>query len=218
VRRLSLFLAVAAAGCLDDADRSTLRNKAVDTSVADEPPLAVAARVDQVGRQLVGTNPFLGVDPTFHTLGRADPEIGHPGPDGVFITTGLVDRCRTDAELAAVLASELAKMVAEKRAADRLSRPDTIRPVPDAGNLSAGGVSSDLNQLGTQALFDRKLGSPDRKRPPDDTRALTADILKAAGYEPTAAAAVEPLLAEAGRHSAVAKWLGGRSAPPAWTR
>ena len=121
-RRL-LPLVLLAAGCLDaDKPRGGLNNVPVDTSKANAAPTEMAARVDQVGRQLVGTNPFLGFEPTFHTLGQTEPEICHPDSGGVFVTAGLVERCRGDAELAAVLATELAIMRAEKRLTDHMTR------------------------------------------------------------------------------------------------
>jgi hypothetical protein len=219
-RSLPLIAAVGLlAGCVSDDAKPRVQSKAIDTAVAKEPPVAVAARVDQIGRQLVGGSPFLGVDPTVHTLGRPEPEVCHPDANGLFVTTGLIDRCKTDDEVAAVLASELAKMSAERRAADRLAKPDPLTRVGVGGNLSAGGDPSDLNQLGTQAVFDQKLGSPGRPKPAavEDTRKTAEDILKSGGFDPKALAAVEPLLAEARRNNAVARYLGGSSARPRWS-
>jgi hypothetical protein len=209
------------AGCVEPAaPRGGLTNVPVDTTTARAAPPGTAARVDQLGRQLVGTNPFLGFEPTFHTLGQAEPEICHPDSGGIFVSAGLVDRCPTDAELAAVLATELAVIKAERHLGDRPRRLEPLAPTPDGGNVNAGGVGSDQNQLGTQALFDKKLGSKPLNPAggkPLDRRAVAADILTNAGYDPNALDAVEPLLTEAARHHAAARTFGGRGGPPRWT-
>ena len=193
---------------------SWLNNVPVDVSKANAPPTAMTARVDQVGRQLVGTNPFLGFEPTFHTIGQVAPEICHPDAGGVFVTAGLVERCRSDAELAAVMATELAIMRAEKQLTDRPRRAEPLGPLPD------GASGTDPTQLGTQALFDKKLGSRPASAPsakPEDRRAVAAELLKNAGYDPKALDAVEPLLAEAATHHTAAKTFGGRTGKPQWS-
>lgn len=219
-RRL-LPLALFAAGCLDgEKERPGLNNVPVDTSRAAAAPTAMAARVDQVGRQLVGTNPFLGLEPTFHTLGQVEPEICHPDSGGVFVTAGLITRCRDDAELAAVLATELAIMREEKRLTDRPRRLEPLAMTPESGNLNAGGVGSDQNQLGTQALFDKKLGSRPLQPPaakPQDRRTVAAEILKNAGFDPKSLDAVEPLLAEAATTHKASATFGGRAGKPRWS-
>jgi hypothetical protein len=220
-QRTGIMAAVAAAGlagCLDEeVAKSGFRSKPVDVPAASEASVAVAARVDQVGRQLVSQNPFLGVEPTFHTIGRREPELHHPDLSGVFITEGLAGRCQTDAELAAVLATELAKMAAEKRTADRMRLPDPLQTLPDAGGTAPG---SDPTQLAVQAVFDQKLtrGDKKEKKPTtDDPRALAEEILRSAGYEAKSLDTVAPLLEEARRHSAVAEHLGGRRSKPRWS-
>ena len=81
---------------------------------------AVAERVELLGRRLVAQNTFLGIDPLFTTVGGR--EVGerelvlfHNGTEQLYISEGLVTKCQSDAELAAVLCSELGQMVAEKR-------------------------------------------------------------------------------------------------------
>jgi hypothetical protein len=219
---LPAAILIASAGCFEgDFDNATIRNKRVETPEVTEASVAVAARVDLIGRSLVGKNPFLGVEPTFHTFGRQEPEIYHPDSNGVFVTEGLVGRCKTDEELSAMLALELAKMSAEQRAAGRLRKSEPLRTLPDSGTLSAGGVGPDQNQLGTQALFDQNLGrSGDAKKsapPATDTRTAAVDILKSAGIDPKALDAVEPLMKDAAKNHALADQFGGRSFKPVWT-
>ena len=204
-----------AAGCLDaDKPRWGLNNTPVDTSQYPAAPTEVAARVDQLGRQLVGANPFLGFEPTFHTLGQAEPEVCHPDSGGVFVTAGLVAGCKSDAELAAVLATELAIIRAERRLTDRPRKLEPLATLPD------GGTGPDPTQLGTQALFDKTLGSrpaATKSDKPEDRRTTAAEMLRNAGYDPAALDAVEPLLAEAGRHHKAAVTFGGRGGQPRWS-
>lgn len=208
-------LLVALTGCMDEfVDGPSIRNKEVEVPQLPEASVAVAARVDQIGRQLVGQNPFLGVEPTFHTYGRSEPEITHPDLNGVMVTEGLVQRCRTDDELAAILALELEKMSTERRAADRL-KVEQLPQLPDAGTTSLG---ADPTQTGTQAMID-KLSAP-RKRTKqlhDGAHTRAEDILKGAGFDPKAIDAVASLRNEIERNHALDKHLGPRGSIPRWS-
>jgi hypothetical protein len=76
--------------------------------------IEAAARVDSLGRKIVAANPQLGIQPLFRTIGAPQAEVFHQGTFEIDITEGLVNQCTTDAQLAAVLASELGKMVSER--------------------------------------------------------------------------------------------------------
>lgn len=221
-RRLLAVGMIALAGCLDselERSGSGFRNKPVEMPNVPAASVDAAARVDRVGRELLAHNPFLGVEPSFQTYGRKEPEIFHPDPHGVFITEGLVARCKTDAELAAVLATELGKMSAERRTADRMRVPDPLRtPGDSGGTMMAGGVSSDQNQLGMQALIDQK-ARQNRGRPGADENphALAEQILTSSGIDAKALTEVAPTLREAGRNHYMASHLGGRGDKPKWS-
>lgn len=122
------LVGLASAGCLDEMLNRSGEipgiGKPIDTPKLPEASIATAARVDQVGRELLAANPFIGVDPTFHTVALPEPAIGHPDFGGVVVTEGLVNRCKTDAELIAVLATELGQMSAEKRLVERVRSTD----------------------------------------------------------------------------------------------
>jgi hypothetical protein len=213
---------IALAGCLGrDLDRTgaAFHNESVKTPNVPAASVEAAARVDRVGRELLSHNPFLGIEPTFQTYGRKEPEIFHPDPHGVFVTEGLVARCKTDTELAAVLATELGKMSAERRTADRMRIPDPLRtPGDSGGTLMAGGVSSDQNQLGMQALIDQKARQGRGRPGPDENpHALAQQILTASGIDAKALEEVAPTLREAGRNHFMAEHLGGRGDKPKWS-
>src|SRR5438105_1247575 len=94
--------------------------------------LATAERVESLGRQIIVQNTFTGLDPLFHTVGVKDAVLFHRGPDELFISEGLAGRCKTDAELAAVLCSELGKMKADRQSARRVGRDKD--PFPEVGD------------------------------------------------------------------------------------
>ena len=197
---------------------TSFKNEPVEVPQQAEASVAVAARVDQVGRQLLAQNPFLGIEPTFHTLGRKEPEIFHRDAQGVFVTEGLVQRCASDKELAAVLASELGKMSAARRIADRMRVAEPLAVIPNTSTLDPGGIGSDQNHLGVQAVFDQQLTRPNGPTPPsDDPKRIAEDILRSAGHEPKVLDDVSPILADAARNSSVARQLGTRGDQPHWS-
>src|SRR5262249_25468275 len=71
----------------------------------------IAWRVDAVGRGLIDSNGWVGLMPRFRAVGNSEPQISHMGTDSVTVSDALVHQCKSEAELAAVLASELGKMV-----------------------------------------------------------------------------------------------------------
>lgn len=160
--------ALAGEGCIEGFTRGESRqfvNEPVSTPALPQESVAIAARVDRVGRELLDAVPFFPVDPTFHTVALQDLILAHPDLNGVFVSEGVVGRCRSDGELAAILATELGQMAAEKRTADRL-RNDNGDAVPNAEEtarelLAAAGYStSDLATVAAllkQAEANRKL-------------------------------------------------------------
>ena len=213
----------AASGCLDEhlqRDSASTRNKPVETPEMPEASVAVAARVDQIGRELIAANPFLGVDPVFHTIGIPQPMIMHPDLHGVMVSEGLVKKCNSDAELAAVLASELGQMAAEKKTASQLRLPERPPPVPTitGGNMMANGIDSDQVQLAELARFEKKYRDPTAKAERiADGRDVAAEVLQAAGYSPKELKTVDPLLRAAEKNRTLAPGFNKQSPPPQWS-
>ena len=213
----SAFVFAGLAGCLDlDGVKGRYQNKAVDVPVQSEASVATAARVDQIGRQLVAQSPFLGVEPTFHTFGRKEPEIYHPDSNGIFITEGLVAKCKTDDELAAVLATELGKMSVEKRISERmnLTRPATL------GDAGARAPGEDPTQLAVQAVFDKQLPRSEKDKAHaanEDPKSLAGEILQAAGYKAKSLEDVAPWIDGATRSNGLAEQFRGRNGKPKWS-
>src|SRR5262249_10944589 len=111
-----------------------------------------AKRVALMGQRLVEANPQMALKPAFTTVGAPHPGLFHvvtgSGPrraDPGVISEGLVKLCQTDAQLAAVLAQELGKMVSEREALVSAAARAPVRPPPlevRVGNDSGGAFGS----------------------------------------------------------------------------
>ena len=77
---------------------------------------ATSVRVVTIKDKLLGENPQVGIKPSVTAVGSADPEIFHVGTNQIFITEGLVRQCQSDGQLAAVLAYEMGRVIAEREA------------------------------------------------------------------------------------------------------
>jgi hypothetical protein len=171
--------------------------KRQNPNVAPADP-AIGMRVDAVGRKLVAANPQAGLKPLFATIGAPDPEIFHADPTVVWITEGLVRQCKSEAELAAVLASELGRMVSEREAAaSREARVADARPpmqLPIAGSGNA--YEADPTYFMEMAKFETQHPRSARNKivPPPDPRIVAGALLDQAGFHKTDLDAVAPIL------------------------
>ena len=186
-----------------------------------EPALAAAARVDQIGRQILAANPQSGVNATFQVIGHADALIFHRDRGGIFISDTLVDQCKTDVELAAVLCTELGKMVAEQRNLIRMGYVDQFAQVPTANPMNASDLSADPVRVNELALRDKQTPRKsvnDEKKVLTDPKKIAAELMHTAGLDEKALAAVEPILKNANKNPELLKQLGGSGSDPVWTR
>jgi predicted Zn-dependent protease len=213
---VTLFcVALCLSGCFDqEIDSSHPLGVPIDTSSTRQVAIETASRVDQIGKQLTSCNPFLGVEPLYHTVAGDDPEICHPDSNGLFITDALVDRCRSDEELAAILAVELATMSLERRHKQQPKKFEGIQPFSDSSSMAAGGVSSDQNQVGIGFLVEQDKNS----RSLQNSEELASKILENAGYHPTAIKDVEELIKKSKQNNHLARQFGSSSNRPHWTR
>ena len=104
----------------------------------------------------------LGVRPVFFTMGVPEVEISHKKSGMVIISEGLVERCPTDTELAAVLCDELGKIAAEQPANREADRESGRRPF--TRDVVGGTYEPDMTRLAEEAKFDRR-GPRPRARP-----------------------------------------------------
>jgi hypothetical protein len=188
-------------------------------------PLESAARVDTVGMQLVAANKEIGLQPQFRTIGAPQPEIFHYGTSNVLITDGLVKQCATDGQLAAVLARELAKMVAEREvlAPPETRRPERLPPMEvRIGSENGGGFgpSSDQTHLAELGKYEKERRNLTRPLTPPDPDVLARSYLTKAGFAPAELDAALPLLQSASENTSFAKQLKAAPAaqPKNWSR
>ncbi|MBX9624981.1 MAG: hypothetical protein K2X82_14335 [Gemmataceae bacterium] len=215
-RRATLGLAAAlgipptVGGCATDGEWTVEKVLGWDDPIDRKPPkvtaasLATAERVETLGRRVIAQNTFTGLDPLFHTVGKSEPILFHRGTAELFVSDGLVKRCKTDGELAAVLCSELAVMMAEKQAAAATGRDSD--GIPDIRPATAG------TEVGTSGR------ATPNKAPPADPTALARDLLRGAGFDPAELDRVQPVLAAVDRRGAVEKQLAGSAVAPTWQK
>lgn len=217
-------LLLLAAGCLDDHHAHLVNQSPVPDAPAparsvSRAPAAEAAgrRVISAGKKLIDANPQLGMRPVFLTVGAPHPEVFHQGgrlqPYQVFVSEGLVNKCPSDDELAAVLALQLGRMVAEREAVGGRGGRGDDRPLAaerigsDADSTFGG---PDGTRLMEAAKHERERAAAAKRRAPDP-EALAKEYLRRAGYAEAALAAVAPLLRQAEDHDKIERQL--RPAP-----
>jgi hypothetical protein len=200
-------------------------NRVVTPPPKDIPPASMAAaqRVDELGRKIVAQNTFLGFEPDaplFHAIGVKEAVLFHIGTDRLVISQGIVENCKSDAELAAVLCWELGQMVSEKRNAKTLGRD--VDPIPDAnyggGPIFPGGTAVDAGQQANLAFHERKFPRGVARPDPVDAAATARELLKGCGYSPAELDRVEPLLKQSDRGEKLRKQMGGSAPPPTWEK
>ena len=215
---------LAAAGCLGPgptaADTAALR-----AGSNGPPPNAApasteaAARVDTIGRKLIAANPQTGTATRslmFHTIGAPQPEVFHRGTTDIYVTEGLVRLCASDGQLAAVLATELGRLVSEREALtpQAIRKPERLPPPDTSVVYDAGwGTAPDQTRLRELADLDRDRRAQRQVLPPPDPHALARVYLLRAGYHDDDLAAAGPLLQTAKGNGGFEKQMG--AAPPA---
>jgi len=177
-------------------------------TVANAPPATVACtqRVNETAQKLLTANPELTVRPLFLGMGRSEPEIFHSDTRAIYISDGLVNKCATEAQLAAVLASDLGKMVATREAALALNARRNDREPPSimaVGSDSRGSFgAADGTTLAELGMYQQRTGCGPSGRctTPPNPEVLARNYLKKAGFTASDLDSVAPLLREAGQN------------------
>lgn len=180
--------------------------------------VAIAARVDGLGRRILNANPETGIRPLMTAVGKKDVAVFHHGTSGIFITEGLVDQCRSDDELAAVLCVEMGRMVAERESKVSPSARDYREERPDRPRFNdtlGASRTPDQTDVAELALYEKN--RTDNRRgalppPPPDPRILARRYMKAAGFDPEILAKIEPLLRTAENNSGFDEFIKPTSA------
>jgi hypothetical protein len=227
--RLATLALVALGGCLpldqfrSESDlpqvpTSPFPPSVVQTVKRANPDFAPAAqeinlRVDAVGRKLLAANPQTGLKPLFATLGVPGPEVFHVDPTLIYVTEGLVRQCKSEAELAAVLAVELGRMVSEREAVAareaRVAEPRQPIPLPIGGQGNP--YSADPSYFVEMAKFEKDHPRSARNKilPPPDPRVVAGSLLEQAGFHKSDLEAVGPILLSAERNCTLERQFKG---------
>jgi hypothetical protein len=206
---------IALSGCFGFEERPAESVFRRPNPPANLPPMnpastEAAARVDCVGRKIIASNPQLAVHPLFRTIGAPQAELFHRGTSDIFITEGLVRQCTTEGQLAALLCTELGKVVAEREMNTPPStrQPDRRPPIdPHLAADSALGFSPDQTRLRELADYDTMRQQRCQTVGPPDAAALTRVCLLRAGFHDADLQAAGPLLQAAGSNSAFEKQM-----------
>ena len=197
-------LALGLAGCASDGRGGfALRNpfetdRGPDPNTAPPASTLAATRVNAIGSAIAAKNKdALGVTPVFFTMGVREVEISHKKSGMVILSEGLVDRCPTDTDLAAVICHELGKLAAE-RTPDRAADRDLGGP-PLARDVVGGTFEPDMTRLAEEAKFNRRgpTGGRTARDPRPDPRTLGETLCVRAGYTADDFARLDQLVREA---------------------
>jgi hypothetical protein len=222
MRRLFLLVPLALAGCMPSeltAPFDRMLSRKFDEPPGREAPLAAAARVDQVGRQVIAANPFVGGDVSFQCVGSDEPAVFHRDTHSVFVTDTMVNRCQTDGELAAVLCSELAVMNAERRNAARMTG-EPLPNVPTGGSAGEmGGIPADQVRIAELGMWEMKRNrTPATQEKPADPRKLALEYLTSAGYKESDLDRADEILKDSSKDGPTVKQIIGPGSAPKWSR
>ncbi len=203
-------------------DEPALRGTMVLPKDVPVASIEVAERVELLGKRLIAQNTFTGIDPLFSTIGVKETVLFHCGTEQLIISEGLVEKCQSDAELAAVLCSELGQMVAEKRTAKAVGSDISPLSDPTSGGspLFPGGTAYDAGQQANLAFHEKKYPRGANRTDPVDATNTARELLKGAGYNPAELDRVEPLLKQkqSERGELLRKRMAGSAPPPEWKK
>jgi hypothetical protein len=192
-----VMLALGLAGCTGNGFRDLFeRDKGPDLSKMPTASTRAATRVHTVASEVVAQNKgSVGVTPVFSTIGVPEVEISHTKSGHVILSEGLVDRCPTDTELAAVICQELGRLAADNapvRGSDFDSSPRVGRDVV------GGTYEPDMTRLAEEAKFNRRApGARSQRDPRPDGRALGESFFVKTGRKVDDYAKVDQLIHEA---------------------
>jgi hypothetical protein len=193
--------------------------KAASTQETEQASLRVKAMAEKI----LKANQQIGLKPSFPVIGSPKAEIFHRGTGEVYVTLGMVNRCTTDGQLAAVLCMELGKMASEREAqiGPRLRQMERQPPIDPRIGPDSGGVNGpvDMTRLAELAEFekDRQNKTDNTPYTPPDPKELAHLYLIRAGYPASELDVAAPLLRSAAQNGAFERQIlnsGQPAVPP----
>ena len=228
VRIFAVALVLSLSGCVSDEKKLStispslfggpIRTKAASMKEAPPATQKTALRVNELGRKLLAANPRIGQKTAFLTLGVSQLEVFHRAQKdsaAIYITEGLVNQCKNDNELAAVLCQELGKMASEQVAlmtpARKLPDPPPLMS-PHVGNDIGGPFgSADRSEMMVQGHLAKERRQARESMPaPPPPETLARLYLRNAGYDAKDLDAVTPLLRKAEQEDGIEQQMSGK--------
>ncbi len=192
------------------ADR---KNRKINYQQADE---AIATRVDAAGRKLLAANPETGLQRSlyFAAIGAPQPEIFHVGQNMLFVTDSLVLRCQSEAELTALLALELGKIVSEREAAatPEARNPERLPPIQVSIGNATQGTDFDRVRDAELARYERERPRNGKRLARPDPEQLARAYLQKAGFQSGDFDAAAPLVRAAQSNVSLERQFKGQAA------
>jgi len=169
-----------------------------DPSTAPAGNTQAATRADAVASAVIAQcRTELPDKPVVMTWGLKEPMIFHQRSGMLVLSDGLVERCRTDDELAAVICYELGKMAAEQADRGPVRGDSDTPPAPRlSADVVGGGYSPDMTRLAEEAKYSRRAPRSSRE-PRPDPRTLAQNFYTRTGHNADDFARVESLVKEA---------------------
>jgi hypothetical protein len=209
-------------GCVGDGTEAhpwSLRNpfeteRRFDPAAAPAASAKAATRVHAVGSEIAAKNAAeLPARPVFMTVGLKEPMAFHQGSFEIIVSEGLVDRCPTDAELAAVLCHELGKLAAKKGPKPGARADRELPPVvPVSADVVGAAHTADMTRAAEEALADRRgsRGGRPGREPRPDPKALAQNFFVNAGHSADDFGRMDHLLREAEENAEKREIMRGR--------
>lgn len=181
---------------------------------------ALLQRVMRVGNYVLDSNPEIGLRPSFAATGSDSVEVFHQGPHAIYITKGLIERCKTDEQLAAVLCHELGEMVFEREllAGPKMQEDDERPPMRvQIGNAGQPGEADFVHMAEVARYEQRKKERQKQRKKLPNPELLRVQYLTQAGFQAEVYEEIKPLLAEAERTYSLEKQFKRHAViPPTW--
>ncbi len=166
-----------------------------------------------VSRSNAGTSPYAGSF-RFHLL--ADPETVNafalPGGQ-VFITRGLLDRLRTEAELAGVLGHEVGHVI-HRHAAEQMAQGQLGQVLSQAVGVAASdGSDGGRHAAMVAAMVNQMVQLRYSRADESESDRYGIDAMASAGYDPKAMLEVMEILKQASSGQNPPEWLSSHPLP-----
>jgi hypothetical protein len=181
--------------------------------------LEMSAKVDSMTRKITAANPQIGFTPMVMAVGVQQPMLFHRGTREIFISEGVIKKCKDEGELAAVLCFEMGRMVSEREASSSLKSRSALDQPPMEFRMQPdviGGGSGDVVRQMELARFEqsRMLNKQplDQRLPPPDPGTLAQSYLTRTGYPAEHLLNVTPLIQSA-RNSDFERQITNQPAP-----